>query len=150
MTTLGSFDGRITGIYIQTKADKATCPPATQDIAVNLANRKKAIDTAMYGPVNPKEPNEDYWAKLAKEWDITSGEAKKQLCGNCIMFVRSPRMVACIEGALGNAKGNEAMDIVDAGQLGYCEAFDFKCAAKRTCRAWVVGGPTTSDNAKKS
>ena len=150
MTTLGSFDGRITGIYIQTKADKEACPPATQDIGVNLQNRKKAIDTAMYGPVNPNEPNEEYWAKLAKEWDISSDEAKKQRCGNCIMFVRSPRMVACIEGALGNEKGNEAMDIVDAGKLGYCEAFDFKCAAKRTCRAWVVGGPTTTDSKKNS
>jgi hypothetical protein len=27
--------------------------------------------------------------------------------------------------------------------LGYCEAFDFKCAASRTCDAWVVGGPIT-------
>ena len=35
------------------------------------------------------------------------------------------------------------MDVVDAGELGYCEVFDFKCAAKRTCSAWIVGGPVT-------
>jgi len=29
------------------------------------------------------------------------------------------------------------------GDLGYCEIFDFKCAAKRTCDAWIVGGPIT-------
>ena len=40
----------------------------------------------------------------------------------------------------------EAIDA--AGQLGYCEAFDFKCASKRTCRAWVTGGPITQDKKK--
>ena len=33
-----------------------SCPVETQDIAANLRNRKKAIDTAMYGPMNPNEP----------------------------------------------------------------------------------------------
>jgi hypothetical protein len=31
------------------------------------------------------------------------------------------------------------------GRLGYCEIFDFKCAASRTCDAWVVGGPNTGE-----
>jgi hypothetical protein len=25
-------------------------------------------------------------------------------------------------------------------KLGYCELFEFKCAADRTCSAWLVGG----------
>jgi hypothetical protein len=28
--------------------------------------------------------------------------------------------------------------MIDAGDLGYCEIFDFKCASSRTCSAWVV------------
>jgi hypothetical protein len=35
----------------------------------------------------------------------------------------------------------DAMEVIEAGDLGYCEVFDFKCAAKRTCAAWIVGGP---------
>jgi hypothetical protein len=31
--------------------------------------------------------------------------------------------------------------------LGYCEIFDFKCAASRTCDAWVVGGPNEGEEA---
>ena len=147
--TWGTYSGEIKGFKFESKADKPSCPPATQDIALNLKNRKSAIDKAMYGPVNPNEPNTDYWKKLADEWKIDPNEAKKQRCGNCIMFIRSPRMVSCIKDSLGNEKGNDAMDIVDAGQLGYCEAFDFKCAAKRTCRAWVVGGPITTDKKEK-
>jgi hypothetical protein len=40
-----------------------------------------------------------------------------------------------------------AWDVTEAGELGYCEAFDFKCASARTCRAWIVGGPVTDLNA---
>jgi len=35
----------------------------------------------------------------------------------------------------------EAWDTVDAGKLGYCTMFKFKCAGSRTCNAWVTGGP---------
>jgi hypothetical protein len=126
-------------------ADKGKCPPATQDIAVNIKNRQNAIENAAYGPLNPKEPNEAYWKKKADRWDVSVPEAKKQRCGNCIMFVRTPTMLNCIESALGNEEGNVAWDIIKAGELGYCEAFDFKCAAERTCDAWVVGGPTVDE-----
>jgi hypothetical protein len=39
--------------------------------------------------------------------------------------------------------------VVDAGDLGYCEAFDFKCAASRTCDAWIAGGPVTDETGKE-
>lgn len=123
-----------------------SCPVATNDIAVNLKNRKSAIDSAMYGPLNPSEPNEDYWEKIAGEWDVDVASAKKQLCGNCVMFIVTPQMKDCINsGVTGGERPDEWAAIDSAGQLGYCEAFDFKCAAKRTCRAWVVGGPITEE-----
>ena len=118
----------------------AACPPATQDVVINLENRKKAIDGAMYGPLNPAEPNTKYWKELAGEWNVSVAEAKKQRCGNCAVFIVTPEMKDCIEGGLtDNADEFDAIDA--AGELGYCEAFDFKCAAARTCRAWIAGGP---------
>lgn len=152
MTLWRDYTGQIKGFNFEpldTKAAEA-CPPATQDIAVNIKNRQKAIDTAGYGPLNPNEPNVPFWKKKADRWNVTIDSAQKQRCGNCIMFVRSPRMIGCIEKALGNEAGNDAMEIIDAGKIGYCEAFDFKCHAQRTCDAWVVGGPTTVDLKKKS
>ena len=128
---------------------KATCPTATQDVRVNLANRSKAIKDAMYGPLNPSEPNEDYWSEIASEWDVPVEEAKKQRCGNCAAFIQTPEMLECIEGGLKvGGEGRQAMDTVDAGDLGYCEAFDFKCASARTCRAWISGGPITEEKKK--
>jgi hypothetical protein len=120
------------------------CPPATQDIGINLANRQKAIDTANYGPLNPALPNTVFWMKKADMWNTDVATAKQSLCGNCSFFVETQAMLNCIEGGLaaGGATGNE-WDSVGGGQLGYCEAFDFKCKSTRTCDAWVAGGPVT-------
>ena len=125
------------------KVEGDTCPIATKDVKVNLANREKAIKTAAYGPLNPAEPNTEFWNKKAKRWDLPIVDAKKSKCGNCAAFIKTPKMLACIESglAVGDPKG--AMDTVKAGDLGYCEAFDFKCASARTCDAWISGGPVT-------
>jgi hypothetical protein len=39
----------------------------------------------------------------------------------------------------------DPFDVIKAGKLGYCRMLKFKCAAARTCDAWVVGGPITDD-----
>jgi hypothetical protein len=116
----------------------AACPPATKDIELNLKNRQQCIDIANYGPENPNEPNEDYWKAKADMFEGGIEEAKKALCGNCVFFIQTPQMLDCIAQGIG---GEDAYDSIEAGDLGYCEAFDFKCAAQRTCDAWVVGGP---------
>jgi hypothetical protein len=116
----------------------AACPPATKDIELNLKNRQQCIDIANYGPENPNEPNEDYWKAKADMFEGGIEEAKKALCGNCVFFIQTPPMLDCIAQGIG---GEDAYDSIEAGDLGYCEAFDFKCAAQRTCDAWVVGGP---------
>jgi hypothetical protein len=107
-------------------------------VALNLANRQKAISVAMYGPANPGLLNEAYWAKLAAVWGISPDEARSMRCGNCAFFDVTAKARACI------AAGLEASDTYDfpvAGTLGYCRAFHFKCAGARTCSAWVAGGP---------
>ncbi len=116
------------------------CPPATKDIKTNLANRQKAIDVANYGPLNPNEPNNEYWKAKADQFNTTPDEARKSVCGNCAFFVIKKVLLDCIAGGIGGDIKDE-YEIIDAGQLGYCEAFDFKCASKRTCDVWVVGGP---------
>jgi hypothetical protein len=127
------------------KAD--SCPVATKDIAVNLKNRAKAIKTAGYGPLNPAEPNTQFWIAKSKQWDVGLEEARKSRCGNCAAFIQTPKMLDCIKSGL--AAGDteaDAWDTVKAGNLGYCEAFDFKCAASRTCDAWITGGPVTKSD----
>ena len=122
------------------------CPPATQDIQLNLANRQNAIDNVGYGPLNPAEPNEEFWQDKADRWNIEISDAKTAVCGNCIFFVRTPKMLDCIEEGIG--LGNqEAEGSIEAGELGYCNALDFKCASERTCNAWAAGGPITEDSA---
>jgi hypothetical protein len=117
------------------------CPESTYDIKLNIANRQKAIDEANYGPLNPNEPNEEYWKAKADQFGASVEEAKKALCGNCSFFYRTPEILKCIAEGLGEEV--DPYEAIDAGEIGYCEAYDFKCAASRTCDAWVVGGPIT-------
>ena len=124
--------------------EEAKCPVETQDIKANLANRKKAIDTASYGPANPKEPNEEYWIARSKTFNNTPEEAKTMRCGNCAAFNKTSRMLACIKKGI----GEDAEEVAKAGDLGFCEIFDFKCASLRTCDAWVVGGPIQDKDVK--
>jgi hypothetical protein len=116
------------------------CPEATQSIEANLKGRQDAIDTANYGPLNPNEPNEDYWKAKAEQFKGDVESAKKALCGNCSFFVQTKAVLDCIASGINDT--NE-WDTIEAGDLGYCEAFDFKCAANRTCAVWVSGGPIT-------
>lgn len=112
------------------------CPAATQDITLNLKNRGKAIEAAMYGPENPNLPNTGYWREMAAEWDVSPEDAKMSRCGNCGAFNREEGMLQCIAKGIGPE--GDPWATIDAGDLGYCEIFDFKCAASRTCRAWIA------------
>jgi len=120
------------------------CPPATQSIDLNLKNRQKAIDEYHYGPLNPNEPNETYWQELADKWNTDDVESvMNNRCGNCAAFDITQKMLDCIARGIGSEAGSDAHDTIDAGQLGYCKFLKFKCAAKRTCDAWIEGGPVT-------
>jgi hypothetical protein len=138
MKNLQGFNG-----FIEIINEAKSCPPATQDIKLNLKNRQKAINEFGYGPLNPGEPNKKFWDEKVKEWKLdTLKEAKTALCGNCAAFDVTKKTIDCIAKGIGDDEGSEdPMDVVEAGELGYCRFLKFKCAAKRTCDAWVTGGP---------
>lgn len=124
-------------------SEQHKCPPATQDIALNLKNRQKAIDEYGYGPLNPDMPNRKFWMVKQDEWNLDSPEeAKQSLCGNCAAFDQRKETLDCIAQGIGSDQGAEDPTI-DAGDLGYCRFLKFKCASRRTCDAWVTGGPLT-------
>jgi len=140
MATSNQYEGAMR--QMMTESDQS-CPIATQDITVNLKNRAKAITTAAYGPENPNLPNDKYWQKMADEWDVSVEDAKKSRCGNCAAFNVSQKMKDCIAQGIGNEA--DPWGTIELADLGFCEVFDFKCAANRSCRAWIVGGPNTGE-----
>jgi len=140
LTALSWAEGKVNSFNKQKFQEG--CPTATQDVETNLKNRQECIDVAHYGPLNPNEPNEEYWKAKAKMFGGDVQSSKKALCGNCSFFVQTKSMLDCIASGINDV--NE-WDTIDAGDLGYCEAFDFKCAASRTCDAWVVGGPIVEE-----
>jgi len=125
----------------EAKKTKA-CPAPTGDVGLNLKNRNKAIKKQNYGPANPSLPNKQFWEEKAKMWDnIPVSEAKTMRCGNCAAFDISDKMKKCIQDGLKDDAETDSYESITAGQLGYCHMLKFKCAAKRTCDAWVTGGP---------
>jgi hypothetical protein len=119
------------------------CPKVCSDIQLNLKNRDWAFKNVGYGPANPDSP-EDFWQIRAKEWATSEKNAQTMHCGNCSAFIQTPQMMKCIvDGIQGEESDNEtyANEVVASAELGYCELFEFKCAADRTCSAWLVGGP---------
>ena len=113
---------------------EASCPPATQDLAINTKNRDACHKEYNYGPLNFDFPG-DYWEKVANHWDTTEEAAKESLCGTCVAFDISPRMEECMPGQTSD----------EHGKLGYCWMHHFKCHSARTCHTWAKGGPITDD-----
>ena len=135
---MGNKRPKLTGMAEAAKK----CPPATQDITINLNNRQKAINEYGYGPLNPDLPNTKFWMKKVDEWNLDSmEEAQSSLCGNCAAFDIRQDTLDCIAQGIDSDSPEDAEGVIDAGDLGYCKFLKFKCASRRTCDAWVTGGP---------
>lgn len=133
----------------------SSCPVATYDLSVNLANRQKAIDNVGYGPANPMESSTKFWQKKAKMWKISVEEVKTMRCGNCAAFNISDEMRNCIEMGIekmepGHETGgpDQPMATIEKADLGYCQILHFKCAGDRTCDAWLTGGALDNKDLK--
>ena len=123
------------------------CPPATQDISINLENRKICVDKANYGPANPELDNTEFWQQKADLFKTSIEQTKTMRCKNCAAFIQKEKMIGCIQKGIASEISEDqlALDIIDTANLGYCELFDFKCAGDRTCDAWITGGPITDN-----
>jgi hypothetical protein len=126
-----------------------TCPVSTQDISINLKNRNHAFKEYGYGPPNPNETNDAFWLKKAKMYNAPTATIKGMRCGNCAAFIQTPKMMACITQGLEKDEEGLSYDqqFIKAADLGYCDLFQFTCAAARTCDAWKSGGPITKEKA---
>ena len=113
---------------VSSNAEEMSCPPATQDSALNRKNQESTYENHDYGPRDVTNPG-DYWEEMAKFWEVNVEKAKKQNCGNCVAYDVSSRMKECGVGE----------------NLGYCWMHNFKCQSARTCNTWAKGGPIKTD-----
>ena len=116
------------------------CPVATKDTTINMQNRGKAIAKANYGPMDPDDKGDSFWREMASQWEVSPAKARKMICGTCSAFNQSKDMLKCIEAGASDGMKGDKMEAVKAGDVGFCEIFDFKCSSKRTCAAWIAKG----------
>ena len=116
---------------------------ALTDIKLNTKNRDMTTQQDGYGPLNPddKKGSKTFWEEKAKKWNTTVEAAQQSLCGNCAAFNQSKEVLDKIAEGL----GPEGDKINDLAGLGFCELWEFKCAAARTCDTWIHGGPITEN-----
>ena len=119
----------------------AACPKATTDIEENIKNRNWTIDNFGYGPLNPDYPDPGFWEKKADMWNTDVETAQTARCCNCAAFDRSDKILDCILEGINEKQAADPRNVQDLATLGYCQLFKFKCAAARTCDAWLHGGP---------
>ena len=118
---------RVNFIMLKLADKDEDCPDATQDIKLNLKNRQKAIDDYGYGPPDPSQPNKKFWERKMDMWKVDElSEVKNMLCGNCAAFDITTKTLSCIEKGI----GEDAVETINAGHLGYCKFLKFKCASK--------------------
>ena len=118
-----------------------TCPKATLDIEENIKNRDWTIKNYGYGPLNPDYPDIGFWEKKAELWNSDIDTVKTAKCGNCAAFDQTSKIISCMIEGINETKLADPYDVQQHANLGYCQLFKFKCAATRTCDAWLHGGP---------
>tara|TARA_R100001509_G_scaffold100445_2_gene58706 strand:+ start:1296 stop:1880 length:585 start_codon:yes stop_codon:yes gene_type:complete len=124
------------------------CPLATVDVEDNIKNRDWTIKKFGYGPLNPDSPDPGFWEKKANLWSTNVETVKTARCGNCAAFDQSDVVIGCIKKGINETNAADPQDVLDLANLGYCQLFKFKCAATRTCDAWLHGGPIKDEQQK--
>ena len=123
------------------------CPSATANVEENVKNRNWTIDKFRYGPMNPSSPDQGFWEEKADMWNTDVETAQTARCCNCAAFDQSDKILNCIVEGINEKQMADPWDVQERANLGYCQLFKFKCAAARTCDAWLYGGPI-SDHAE--
>lgn len=116
---------------------------ALDDLDLNTANRNHTIDEYGYGPLNPDDESGSamFWKEKSELWNTSVEAARTARCGNCAAFNQTEAIMKKIYDGL----GPEGKKINQLADLGFCEIFEFKCAAARTCDAWLRNGPIKED-----
>lgn len=104
-------------------------------------NHLLAMKYEALGPIDPREPNQEYWALKAEKWQVLEGEARTRLCMNCAHYDNSPEIVEYMQNTWEPIKLQELpidpapVDI--PGDLSACcTRWTITCTAMRTCDAW--------------
>ncbi len=136
------MESKVTILLNKTVDDvNQTCPKATLDIKENIKNRDWTIKNYGYGPLNPDYPDEGFWEKKAELWNSDVDTVMTAKCGNCAAFDQTEKIISCMIEGINETKLADPYEVQQHANLGYCQLFKFKCAATRTCDAWLHGGP---------
>jgi len=83
-----------------------------------------------YEAEDNNQGNNKFWSGIAKDWFVTTAEARRRSCANCEYGHISPEYLKAMEHIRYNKFDR------DGGMRVWCDKFDFICHATRVCQAW--------------
>jgi HK97 family phage prohead protease len=126
----------------------ASCPAATQDSEINIANHLVCIQQANLGPADPTAPSDTYWNYMAEQWMVSSDEARVRQCQNCEYYNNSPKILDCLKSSTFKASDLPVTpkwaDVT--AESGYCTKWDITCTSIRTCASWELDADDGEDD----
>ncbi len=99
---------------------------------VLIANTENAIQNWNLGPAVVDQPDDPYWQKAARVFNVPLAEAKRRICANCEYYDNTPATMAEMESVPLNR-----FDIYNSqAHRGYCHELHIICHTTRSCQAW--------------
>ena len=89
------------------------------------------------GPVDPREPNNEFWKEKAMHWLTTEGLARGRLCANCEYYINTS-----------DVPTTPKLADVEEHPVAWCKKFDITCSPTRTCNEQEMGGPIDDERMK--
>lgn len=105
---------------------------------VNISNHRLAIQFEALGPLDPREPSNEYWQAKQELWGVSEGEARTRLCMNCAHYDNSEEVMLALEAQepLDLTLVNPDLVNVPGDLSACCTRWLITCTAMRTCDAW--------------
>ena len=139
--------------YLTEQAE--SCPASLKSIKTNIKNHMMVIKEHGLGPIDPRQPNEDFWKDKALKWKVSEGDARGRLCLNCEHYLQTEQIDKCIvNGPIKNFKTSSlpmkpAPVDIESRPVAWCMLYDITCSPTRVCDSQEEGGPIDNFKAKK-
>ena len=113
------------------------CPLSLQNNKVNIKNHKSTIAEHGLGPVDPTQPNDEFWADKGNKWGCSGNDARGRLCANCEHYIQTTEIQDCIDNGptkdFKTSMVDPSLKDIESKPVAWCNLYDITCSPVRTC-----------------
>ncbi len=122
-----------------------SCPVASQEAHINMANKTSAIQNFLYGPSMLLADNTEYYNAISQAMNMQPEDVQGARCGNCAYNNNSPEVQQCIAMGMGGEQAFDPMETIQKANMGYCQSLHFLTEGAKGCSMWILSADTEED-----